>query len=251
MRGSAIRPGPTGSTAHAISICLVPPLRSFLSFYARFAIHVMNVKTLSLLLLVCLVTTAETRAQGVTDTAQVQEPALRQELLDMERTDQQVRQALIEKQQSGTPLTPQDVGEVDSVDTAHTKRMKAIVASYGWPGERLVGRDGADAAFLLVQHADRDPDFQKACLPLLRKAYERGEASGQHVALLTDRVLVADGQPQRYGTQARIEDGTIRFHPIEDSLHVDERRADMGMPPLDVYKQEMRKMYLQQSAAGQ
>ena len=91
------------------------------------------------------------------------------------------------------------------------------------------------AAFLLVQHADRDTAFQKKCLPLLQKAAEEGEASKSDMAYLTDRIRVADGQKQLYGTQCSWKDTLVEMDPIEDSLHVDERRAEVGLEPLDVY----------------
>ncbi len=41
-------------------------------------------------------------------------------------------------------------------------RMREIVARVGWPGRRMVGDDGASAAWLLVQHSDTDPGFSAA-----------------------------------------------------------------------------------------
>lgn len=41
--------------------------------------------------------------------------------------------------------------------------MKAIVEAHRWPGRILVG-DGAQAAWLLVQHTDRDPAFSEPAL---------------------------------------------------------------------------------------
>ena len=50
------------------------------------------------------------------------------------------------------------------VDEENTAWFKGVVDKHGWPGRRLVGHDGELAAFLLVQHADRDAAFQKRCL---------------------------------------------------------------------------------------
>jgi len=41
--------------------------------------------------------------------------------------------------------------------------MKAIVEAHRWPDRILVG-DGAQAAWLLVQHTDHDPAFSEAAL---------------------------------------------------------------------------------------
>lgn len=205
----------------------------------------------AVLLLFCLMLVSDAQAQSATDTLEVENPELRRELREMKQRDQQARQALIEKQKSGAQLTLQDVAALKSVDTVNTRRMKSIVEEHGWPSEQLVGKDGADAAFLLVQHADHDPAFQKASLELLREAYEKGEATGRQVALLTDRVLVAEGKPQLYGTQAQIQNGEAVFRPIRDSVHVDQRRAEIGMVPIEEYKQKLREVYLQQTSGDQ
>lgn len=95
----------------------------------------------------------------------------------------------------------------------------------------MVGEDGACAALLLAQHADRDPAFQRRCLDLMTEAAERGEASRAELAYLTDRVLLAEGQPQEYGTQvAGREDGWAPRR-LRDPDHVDERRAAMSLRP--------------------
>ena len=104
-----------------------------------------------------------------------------------------------------------------------------------WPGKSLVGRDGALAAWLLVQHADLDREFQKQCLPLLAEAVKKGEAGPDHLAYLTDRVRVADKEKQVYGTQFRVDErGRVVLAPMEDSAHADLRREDAGLPPLEL-----------------
>jgi hypothetical protein len=71
--------------------------------------------------------------------------------------------------------------------------------------------------------------------------------SGNYYALLVDRVRVGDGKPQIYGTQARpLEDwkghDPVLF-PIEDAVHVDRRRAEVGLMPLNDYLKGLREMY--------
>ncbi|MFI6797222.1 hypothetical protein [Streptosporangium canum] len=52
-----------------------------------------------------------------------------------------------------------------------------MIAERGWPGKDMVGETGADAAWLLAQHADQDPQLQRDCLPLLQAAGRRGSGS--------------------------------------------------------------------------
>jgi hypothetical protein len=81
-------------------------------------------------------------------------------------------------------------------------------------------------------------------LPALVAAFRRGQAQGQSVALLTDRLAVARGEPQVYGSQASITDGRVIFAPIADSAGVDARRAEMGLPPLSEYRRVLDSVYL-------
>jgi hypothetical protein len=120
--------------------------------------------------------------------------------------------------------------------------MKEILAQVGWPTKTLVGERASTAAWLLVQHADLDPAFQKQCLPLLEKAVANGEGSAKDLAYLTDRILVADGKPQRYGTQFHTVDGKLVPRPIEDEAHVDERRASVGLGTMAEYTEQMHRM---------
>jgi hypothetical protein len=70
-----------------------------------------------------------------------------------------------------------------------------------------VGADGASAAWLLMQHAAADRAFLRECLDLMVAALESGEVSPSEVAYLTDRVLLAERQPQVYGTQVTRQGG--------------------------------------------
>jgi hypothetical protein len=176
-------------------------------------------------------------------------PSLRQELLAMEKEDQQVRAAVLkalgEKGISpgdGQPITDpallkiflEQSGKMAAVDQKNRARLKVVVDRHGWPGKSLVGRDGAHAAWLLVQHADGDLAFQKRCLELMKAAPE-GDVEPKDIAYLADRVLVADKKKQVYGTQLQGQAGTFKPHPIEDEANVDRRRAEVELPPLADY----------------
>src|SRR5688572_19599729 len=63
---------------------------------------------------------------------------------------------MLERDQGGR------TGGTDSEgDTARTARMKEILEKHGWPTFDLVGEDGEDAAWAIVQHSDQDPAFQR------------------------------------------------------------------------------------------
>ncbi len=191
-------------------------------------------------LLVHLHETSDPRGSHVT---LVTDPALRRQLLAHVADDQAVRNAMIAG--GADHAAPATLARIDSVDAGNLAWMRTLVRQRGWPGRDLVGMDGTEAAFLLVQHAGHG--FQKEMLPLVEAAYRRGDLAGQDLALLTDRVLVGDHRPQRYGTQALPVTQWVSHEPalyaIEDSAGVDARRAQLGMQPLAEYLQLLKRMY--------
>ena len=199
------------------------------------------------LLLVSSVQGQDQDKKGQNQEPAATEPSLRQELLAMEKEDQQVRAAVLkalgEKGISpGKPITDpallkiflEQSGKMAAVDEKSRARLKEVVGKHGWPGKSLVGKDGAHAAWLLVQHADGDLAFQKRCLALM-KAAPKGDVEPQNVAYLTDRILVAEKKRQVYGTQVLRQGDVFVPQPIEDEANVDKRRAEIGLPPLAEY----------------
>jgi Family of unknown function (DUF6624) len=174
---------------------------------------------------------------------QVREPALRAELIARADQDQRLRNEMI-KNGSARPDSAV-VRRMAALDAGNTTRLKEIVEQIGWPGTDLVGWDGAEAAFLLGQHAERDA--HKAWMPKIQEAFETGRISGSNYALFLDRYLVEDGKPQVYGSRARPfaewKGRTATFFPIDDSTSVDKRRADVGLSPLAVYAATLSRMY--------
>lgn len=130
----------------------------------------------------------------------------------------------------------------DELDAKNTARMKEIVTEIGWPTVSKVGKQIAHDAWLLVQHSDHDPDFQKQCLALMKSA-PVDEVEKRDVAFLEDRIRVNQGKGQLYGTQFMQKDGKHIPQPIEDEQTVDARRAEMGMGTLAERIDEMYKKY--------
>lgn len=127
-----------------------------------------------------------------------------------------------------------------SVDRKHTTRMQQIVAQIGWPTVSKVGRQASHMAWLLVQHACHDRDFQRACLALM-KNQPPGEVSPQNIAYLEDRVRVSEGRSQIYGTQFHANShGEFEPFPIEDPEQIDARRAKAGMGTFAEYAAQIR-----------
>lgn len=181
---------------------------------------------------------------GPEDTDARWDASMKRELLDRVAADQAAREQMVSAMRAGSAPDPATVADLAAADSANTAWLQEMVARHGWPDRGRVGDDGASAAFLLVQHADRDTAFQARVLPSLEAAFRRGEAQGQHVALLTDRLARARGEPQVYGTQATLRDGRMVADPIRDSSSVAARRAAMGLPPLAAYLRVLDSIYL-------
>lgn len=184
------------------------------------------------------------------ESAEVQYPDIQQEIMLMYESDQGVREKAVKmfKESDGEPDMKAFMAlkiEQDSIDEANTSRLQGIISEIGWPGPDKVGEKAQKAAFLIVQHSSHE--FQEEMLPIIKKQYELGKIEGQSYALLLDRVLVKNEKPQVYGTQLDMQGGDLTFHPIEDSVNVDKRRAEMGMPPLAEYEAKMREMLKKQN----
>jgi hypothetical protein len=175
----------------------------------------------------------------------VKDVALRDELLKRMKAEQDVRFEFMRVNTNGAAFTPagRDKPEVKivwekmhAIDKDNLVWFKGVVRKKGWPGKAMVGRDGAQGAFLIAQHAVTDLEFMAECRKLLVAAHQAGDAEGEWVALLTDRLLILkDKKKQLYGSQLETRGGKLVPQPIEDENRVDERRKAMGMPPLADY----------------
>ena len=124
--------------------------------------------------------------------------------------------------------------------------LQAILDAHGWPGIHLVGKDGAEAAWRIAQHAIALPHFQRRCLKLLQSAVARGDAEAQHAAYLDDRIAFNERRPQKYGTQFDWDErGQMSPVPVDDFKAVDRRRRALGMTPFAEHIAAMRESWKQ------
>jgi hypothetical protein len=124
-------------------------------------------------------------------------------------------------------------------DSSCAERLWSILDDFEvWPGRRLVGEDGERAAWLIVQLADSD--LQRRALEHLEIAVDNGDADPLHHACLLDRVRMAEGRPQVFGSQfVASGEESVAPWPIEDPIGLDERRRRVGLEPLAT---QMRRM---------
>jgi len=162
-------------------------------------------------------------------------PEMAEEILGMAEVDQEMRRRVNANQ--GIIESEED----DNLDKKHTERMKEIIKQIGWPTISKVGAKASDKAWLLVQHADHDVEFQKSCLSMMKQEIQ-GEVLPKNIAYLEDRVRINSNQPQLYGTQFRWKDNKP-LQNIEDRENVDERRKEMGLKTLAEGIEEMYRAY--------
>ena len=139
-------------------------------------------------------------------------------------------------------MTKAMVTTLPATDRRLTEELRQIVAKSGWPVISLVGIDASNSAMLILTHT-ADHAWQKKLLPELQALAAEDKIDGSGLALVVDKELVAAGKPQLYGTQFKVINGKMAMFIVEDSSHLDERRAKALLPPMGVYKQVMEGIY--------
>jgi len=164
--------------------------------------------------------------------------ALRDELLAMNKADQELRQRWLKDQKS-----PAINAEMRELDAQHVKRLRQIVKRYGWPGKSLVGMKASGGAWTIVQHGGIE--FLHEMLPVMEDAAKKGELSYGLVATSIDRIRIADGKKQLYGTQFDTNGDKCEPLPIEDPEHLDQRRDAAGLGSIAIYAEQLCALHKQ------
>jgi len=146
-------------------------------------------------------------------------PRLRHELLQLWQSDQQYRR-LIFGRYNGSP--PNEIGNVtEAIDRYNTMRVEQIMEEIGLPTFSKVGKDGAHAAWNIIQHAVFNPPLMRKYLDKMKIALDNEEVDGVDYAYLFDRFnAVCYLGKQDYGI--------VRQVPIRDEHMVEQRRLKAG-----------------------
>lgn len=117
----------------------------------------------------------------------------------------------------------------------NTEYVRDLLTAVGWIDVGRFGHGTSNAAFLIVQHS-WDVPLMLAVLPRLKKDVDAGLMGADTYALLHDRLQLALGLPQRYGTQiGRDHQGNAIVLPVEEPARVAELRRQLGLIPLADY----------------
>jgi hypothetical protein len=127
----------------------------------------------------------------------------------------------------------------DSVFSAHKKIVEQMFNRYEFLGFDKVGKEGSSHFWLLVQHCDKYPEFQKRVLKTMDKEVKKKNADPNNYAYLYDRVKVNAGEKQMFGTQVTYDTETTgRAIPkigLVDSANVNKLRKEYTLEPLNDY----------------
>jgi len=141
------------------------------------------------------------------------------------------------------PILQKELLAIDNVgDEKSLSRLRDIVARFGWPGPVVVGTKASVKAFAILQMSPLAT--KKEWWPILVKEYKDGFLSGERMAMLTDSILVEEGNKQMYRTQVTIENGKVVVSPIAEEATLDQRRDSVGLMSMDDYLVTYADLYL-------
>jgi hypothetical protein len=154
-------------------------------------------------------------------------PDLRADLERRFEADQRERRQLVANSQDRGAR-----GRVVQMDMENLAWLKKLMKENGIPTVAQVGESGVHWTWLLVQHADGDPQFQMSVQPIFAQRQEAGELPAEDLARLTDRVLLAAGKPQRFGTQFDWYSGKFKLRGTVNIADIEANRQALGLMPL-------------------
>ena len=169
-----------------------------------------------------------------------QNPAIRDELLKMEKVDQDARM----KCANGTADEQvRCLAEISTtVDEPNTRRLAEIFDQIGFPNTAKVGKDGLQTFMVLLQHATSDPLRVRALKPIAN-AFRNNEMPPMAYANFVDRLRLHQGKKQLYGSGFEFKDGKMVLSPTEDLKNLEKRRAKIGLPPMAEAVKMMEEIY--------
>lgn len=162
---------------------------------------------------------------------------LAQKLITMAEEDQRVLHQLFE---TGELPSEDYHPKMQAVHDKNVTALKEIIKEQGWPGISLVGKDGAQSAWLIAQHAVSHYKFMTDSVKLLKDAVTRNDIESWQFAFLQDRILTMSGKEQIYGTQFDVDEkGWPVPFPIKEAETVNQRRKNLGLNSLEERQEEM------------
>lgn len=111
-------------------------------------------------------------------------------------------------------------------DSMSFTRIDRILDVYGYPGKAIAG-DASPIPFYILGFAP--VPLKEKHLGKLLMAATRDDISMKSLAFFIDKLRLAKGEKQLYGTQYYLKKEEHILYPVEDEAHLKERRASMGL----------------------
>jgi hypothetical protein len=152
-------------------------------------------------------------------------------------SDQKYREKLIKYPDLYKPGSKEFNDLWDSIvkiDSLNLIIVTDIIDTKGWLGKSVIGEKGNKTLWLVIQHSNIET--QEKYLPIMKQAVLLGNAEAKDMALLEDRLLLAKGEKQIYGSQLMRDNATgeLFVQPIYDPDNVDKRRLEIGLDSMSV-----------------
>lgn len=164
------------------------------------------------------------------------------ELLRRVSLEQAARRGLETIEASGAPEAIRQQAtflawrDLQRMDEDNLRFLIPHIPDEGWFRKSQTEPEVANAAWLIVQHSP-DVAVKTRVLESMRTLLAENEVDGEQYAMLYDRVKVARGNPQRYGTQALCRNGVLVVGELESPHNIDELREEAGFDlTFDQYK---------------
>ena len=109
----------------------------------------------------------------------------------------------------------------------------SLIENCGWDLIERSDKENIHSLFIIIQHANkytRNKYFKK-----FEEYTERGYLAPKSLALMQDRMLMDNNQPQIYGTQIIVKNDKQFIWPIQNAKEVDARRLKIGLDSLSIY----------------
>lgn len=157
-------------------------------------------------------------------------PIIAQKIIKLKDEDLVFRDKLIANGQLGDGYNK----DMEAIHIKNANQLSDIIEEIGYPIIEKVGKAGAEAAWLIIQHAISKPAFMKRCQILLKEAVAIKLANPIYLAYLTDRIATLEDKVQLYGTAFDWDDeGIMNPKPYDDLAKVNQRRTELGLNSLE------------------
>jgi len=116
--------------------------------------------------------------------------------------------------------------ELDTKNNAVFNGLIRYIRAHGYPSKKAVG-DAAIVPFFVLSYAP--VAIREQCLPYFTTAADLGDIEWKSLAYFIDKLKVAKGEKQVYGTQSYYDKNEVLiYYPIENPDGLQKRRQEAG-----------------------